>query len=293
MSQSSPVPLAPPNAVPILWRAMLGRPLKAELTRTDWAHAGKFCVRQGDVVVRSFGMKRIAKNSTFIDGPRRCLRDRLVSAKFMKVFLRFLFVACLVVSGITSADAENSPVTSAKARLTFAVADFDGDLRPDQADVRIGQSTVSQTDYWVQFRLTAAQRQMILVVAPAGGLEIAARDVNGDHAVDLVLTTVWRRRPVAILLNDGHGRFSQVDPAGFPEAFDECEQRWQSSTQLPQPGVLGNPPQSRHGISSALACIQRIWPSVRAVSQSRCGFLASLFLIAHRGRAPPLQVIQL
>ena len=236
-------------------------------------------------------MKLIVQDPAFIDSPARCRREGLVSAKLMFVFLRFLFIACLVVSGITSADAENSPVTSVKTRLTFAVADFDGDLRPDQADVRIGQSTVSQTDYWIQFQLTAAERQMILVVAPSGGLEIAARDVNGDHAVDLVLTTVWLRRPVAILLNDGHGRFSQVDPSGFPRAFDDGQQRWQSSTQLPQPGVLGNPPQSRHGISSALACIQHIWPSAGAVSRSRRGFLGSLFLIAHRGRAPPLQVI--
>jgi aromatic ring-cleaving dioxygenase len=245
-----------------------------------------------DIVVRSFGMKLIVKNSNLIDSRRKCRRDGLVSVKFMKGFLRLLFLACLVV-GTTSADAENSPVTSVRTRLTFAVADFDGDLRPDLADVQIGQSSVSLTDYWVQFRLTAAERQMILVVAPSGGLEIAARDVNGDHAVDLVLTTVWLGRPVAILLNDGHGRFSEVDPSGFPEAFNECQQRWQSSTQLPPSGALGSPPQSRYGISSAVACIQRLWPSVGAISHASCGFLSSPFLNACRGRAPPFEVIHL
>src|ERR1700733_2725271 len=236
-------------------------------------------------------MKLIVKNSHFMVGCRRRRLAGLASVELMKGFLRFLFLACLVVGGIASTDAQTSPVTSAGSRLTFAVADFDGDLRPDLADVGVGRGSVSLTDYWIRFRLSAAERQTILVVAPSGGLEIAARDVNGDHAIDLIVTTVWLRRPVAILLNDGHGRFSQVDPSGFPRAFDDGQQRWQSSTHLPQPGVLGNPPQSRHGISSALACIQHIWPSAGAVSRSRRGFLGSLFLIAHRGRAPPLQVI--
>jgi hypothetical protein len=211
----------------------------------------------------------------------------------MKGFLQLLILACLVLGGIASADAQTSPVSSAPTRLTFAVADFDGDLRPDTADVGMGRSSASLTDYWIRFRLTAAERQTILVVAPSGGLEIAARDVNGDHAIDLIVRTVWLRRPVTILLNDGHGRFSRVDPAGFPEAFRECGTRWSSSAQQLPCGVLGSPPQSRCGIFSAAARAPRDWPRVGAVSPLSFGFVGSALLIAHLGRAPPSEVTHL
>ncbi len=211
----------------------------------------------------------------------------------MNGFLRLLILACLVVGGIANADAQSSPVASAGSRLTFAIADFDGDFRPDLADVRIGRSSVSLTDYWIRFHLSASERQTILVVAPSGGLEIAARDVNGDHAIDLILTTAWLRRPVAILLNDGRGSFSRVDPAGFPEAFRECGLRWSSSPQQLPCGVLGSPPQSRCGIFSGAKRAPRDWPRVGAVSLSSSDFVGSPLLIAHFGRAPPSEVAHL
>jgi hypothetical protein len=238
-------------------------------------------------------MKLIVKNSHFMVGCRGRRFAGLASVELMKGFLRFLFLACLVVGGIASTDAQTSPVTSAGSRLTFAVADFDGDLRPDLADVGVGRGSVSLTDYWIRFRLSAAERQTILVVAPSGGLEIAARDVNGDHAIDLIVTTVWLRRPVAILLNDGHGRFSRVDPAGFPEAFRECGLRWSSSPQQLPCGVLGNPPQSRCGIFSAAERAPRDWPRVGAVSLLSYAFVGSAPLLAHLGRAPPSEVTHL
>jgi len=238
-------------------------------------------------------MKAIPINS---DRTARCHGQRpeaLSPPKFMSGFLRLLILACLVLCGMASAVAQTSPVTSAGSRLTFAVADFDGDLRPDLADVGIGRSSVSLTDYWIRFRLSAAERQTILVVAPSGGLEIAARDVNGDHAIDLIVTTVWLRRPVAILLNDGHGRFSRVDPAGFPEAFRESGLRWGSSPQQLPCGALGSPPQSRCGIFSAAAREPRDWPRVGNVSLLSFGFVRSALLIAHLGRAPPSEVTHL
>jgi hypothetical protein len=100
--------------------------------------------------------------------------------------------------------------------LAFAVADFDGDLRPDLAHIQIGRSDAALTDYWVQLQLSGAGQQSILVVAPSGGLQISVRDVNGDDAPDLVLTTSWLKTPVAILLNDGRGGFSRKEPSAFP-----------------------------------------------------------------------------
>jgi hypothetical protein len=102
-----------------------------------------------------------------------------------------------------------------------AFADFDGDMRPDSARVQRGLASTGGESYAIDFRFSASDAPASMsVVAPRGGLRIEARDVNGDNAVDLVLTTAWFGQPVAILLNDGHGNFSATAPAAYPRAFD-------------------------------------------------------------------------
>src|SRR5579863_1823099 len=154
------------------------------------------------------------------------------------------------VNSKTSASSKTSTDSPAGLGLPFAIGDLDGDLRPDLANIQTGRSDVSQTDYWIQLQLTAAERQTILVVGPTGGLQIVARDVNGDNALDLVLTTAWLKEPVAILLNDGHGVFSRVDPRAFPGAFQEPETNWRVPAE-PVLNVVGIPLQPRAGQLSA------------------------------------------
>src|ERR1700747_1600027 len=88
--------------------------------------------------------------------------------------------------------------------LPFAVADFDGDLHPDVVTVQAGTSNSRTSNYSIQLRLSAIGQHSIQLVAPAGGLLIEARDVDGNHAIDLVIRTAWFKLPVAIFLNDGH-----------------------------------------------------------------------------------------
>ena len=105
------------------------------------------------------------------------------------------------------------------AATHFAIADFDGDNRPDLATVETGLIGVSHARYWIGFRMSAGARQTIGVNAPVGGLEIASRDVNGDNITDLVVSTAWLKSPVAVLVNDGHGNFTMHDPAAFSIAL--------------------------------------------------------------------------
>jgi hypothetical protein len=213
-------------------------------------------------------------------------RDDLVWVGFMFRFLCLLFLASVVVYAAAGADFQSGHFALVGPGLPYAVADFDGDLRPDLADVQIGRSDVSLTDYWIRLQLSAAGRQSILVVAPSGGLQIDARDVNGDHALDLVLTTTWLRQPVAILLNDGRGNFSRVDPSAFPEVFKEPKTSWGFATQQVSEAV-GVPPQSRVGIWPEKARLPHVGSGLGAIPPSDCGFLLNLFLISQPGRAPP------
>jgi len=120
---------------------------------------------------------------------------------------------------------ESTAPTATQWNSRFAIGDFDGDSRPDLATVQSGPDR-SGTRYWIHLEFSTGLRDAIGVTAPSGGLHITSRDVNGDHFLDLVVTTAWQHRPVAVLLNDGHGRFTLRDPALFPRAVLDCESSW-------------------------------------------------------------------
>ncbi len=169
----------------------------------------------------------------------------------------------------------------------FAIADFDGDQHPDLARVQIGESSSYQTQYWIQLQLTHEGRQLIGVVAPIGGLQLAASDVNGDHAIDLVLSTVWLNRPVAILLNDGHGQFTAEKPSAFPDAFRRAVGDGISQTRRSHGAASATP--TRLGI---YAQIGRVRPAAasRGCRHRSLEIVVSAFWLPHRGRAPPYRI---
>jgi len=194
------------------------------------------------------------------------------------------------LAGSASAvDRPSGPAALPGSGLSFSIADFDGDSKPDLASVENGKSDLTRTDDLIHLQLSAAGRQTFQIVAPVGGLQIVARDVNGDHTLDLVLTTTWLGQPVAILLNDGHGSFSREDPTAFPEVFSESEANCASNTEHAT-DAIGAPPQSREDICSGSDFFphRRELASFAASSDSRAGF--SPFLISHLGRAPPFEV---
>ena len=188
-----------------------------------------------------------------------------------------------------NSEANYTPVPAARTGLPFAVADFDGDLRPDLASVESGANQSGSTNYSIQLHLSAAGGQSIQLIAPAGGLFIEARDVNGDNAVDLVVSSAYFGRPVAVLLNDGHGSFSQAAPSDFPGAFSSSKAfEAVSSAQLADAGGL--PPQPRLPVCSdgslydARHCAARI-------CGPRFAFVSNLLSSSLHGRAPPSKLL--
>lgn len=206
----------------------------------------------------------------------------------------FLWISLLLLCGLpsagtaTAAEIQNAPITSIGPGPQFAIADFDGDLHPDLASIQAGQTAVSSgtSTYWIQLRLSAVGPQSIRLVAPAGGLLIEARDVNGDSAMDLVVATAWLRQPVAILLNDGHGGFSQVEPAAFPAAFSESTTNLATASN-PATDVVAVPPPSRPGLRVESSASPHLAWRAGSVSPFSAAFRPTSFLISHAGRAPP------
>ena len=229
-------------------------------------------------------MDTFAPNFAFF----KFLSHHFATVRFLYRSVCLLFLAGLMGGAVAAADVPNAHVASPGPNLSFSVADFDGDSKPDLASVQTGKSDLTRAAYWIQLRLSAAGRQTFQIVAPIGGLQIASRDVNGDQALDLVLTT-WLGRPVAILLNDGHGNFSRVEPTVFPEAFQESETSWSSSTDHAIDAV-GIPPQSREDIGPQRNLFLHWRSQARFAAPSDSRFAVRPFLTSHLGRAPPIAV---
>jgi hypothetical protein len=228
-------------------------------------------------ITRQLGRRKVSKH----DGRASC-------SLFLPISLLLLFG---LAGSYTAKAAENQSglASSAGPGAQFAIADFDGDFRPDLASVQAGQTTAGTSSYWIQLRLSAVGRQSIQIAGPSGGLSIEARDVNGDHAVDLVLTTAWFRQPVAILLNDGHGGFSRVEPTAFPGAFSESKTNWASCSN-PTTGAVGLPAQSRTGLCPETRTLLSIKSHADSILLSGARLPLNPYQISHAGRAPPLEV---
>jgi hypothetical protein len=196
-----------------------------------------------------------------------------------------LLLVVLFARIATGTEPQDTASNSVGPTSQYTVADFDGDFRPDLVGVQTGRSGFSGTQYWIELELSSEGRQSIPVFATPGGIQIAARDVNGDRSLDLVLTTTGRGQPVAILLNDGHGGFTRVDPAAYPNAFRDTSTLGSHSREGHDcPGI---PPSSTTG---AVVAESRIpVTGSYGVSQTCPSLRLSRFLSSQLGRAPPFQ----
>jgi hypothetical protein len=226
-------------------------------------------------------------------GVSRFPQLHFAAVRFLYCSLCVLVFTCLLGGAAVAADVPGAPAASFGPSQSFSVADFDGDSKPDLASVQYGTSDSTRTAYRIQLHLSAAGSQFFQITAPIGGLQIVSRDVNGDNALDLVLTTTWLRQPVAILLNDGHGSFTRVDPDAFPEAFSESGTTWSSTTDSATDAV-GIPPQSRReDICSKTEFFLNRWSQSGSIAFSESRLSHAPFLLFHSPRAPPFEFPQL
>ena len=199
--------------------------------------------------------------------------------------VRTLLLFFILVGSSAAAEEAQNAAAAVSVGQQLAISDFDGDLHLDLAIVQAGATASGSTDYWIRLQLSAIGRQSIRIVAPAGGLLIEARDVNGDHAVDLILSTLLSE-PVAVFLNDGHGAFSRVAPAAFPGAFGNSLTNWASVSDHVKDAVAA-PPQLRPGIFQVANALTNIKTHTDVTPPSGGGFALDSFLASQAGRAPP------
>lgn len=218
--------------------------------------------------------------------------------RFHRLRNGLLWTCLLLILGILAprlplrADAGTETIASAGPGLPFAIADFDGDHRPDLASIQFGQTDSSTSDYWVQVQLSRSGQSVFRLVAPKGGLRIEARDVNGDHAVDLILSTAWLRQPVAILLNDGHGSFLRVAPTAFPAAFQRSDLNWSDSANQPIE-TFGISQEFRSGMCAQASKSASTQPDAASIQHAGVTFTSAYLLASCAGRAPPANILHI
>ena len=174
-----------------------------------------------------------------------------------------------------------------RASSSFAIADFDGDHKPDVASVKSDRTDSKTTYYTIHFRLSEGLQPPIGITARTGGLKLFWRDVNGDDALDLVVRTSLDSNLVTVLLNDGHGRFTQTPPEKFPGLEREPEFYFRVARHQVADGVSSLPSRTTLGENGEQASGSRLGPIFEATSaqenQSYCSFLSE----SGAGRSPP------
>jgi hypothetical protein len=105
----------------------------------------------------------------------------------------------------------------------WAVADFDGDSRPDMAITKMEAQGAGYV-YWLELDLSTSHADdpaqqnsgFPFIASSMFGLHLTPRDVDGDHDLDIVVSIGFARQPVAVWINDGQGGFEEGDLAAYP-----------------------------------------------------------------------------
>lgn len=198
----------------------------------------------------------------------------------------FLLVVLGSFLGSIPAQASNPILQVSGSTVPFAIDDFDGDGRPNLAIVEPGSNGSSLSIYRIQVQLGDGGWQSTDMVAPSGGLRLAARDVNGDGIPDLIVSLAWREEPFAVLLNDGHASFSQADPS----SFQRVSGRHEHSLNGYSPGLADTVairPQAPVGDLSGSEYLLHPRPVTGFIPQTNSGSFLSALLVSLPGRAPP------
>jgi hypothetical protein len=131
--------------------------------------------------------------------------------------LLLLIAACLfTVPGFASGAEHQAAAMHLLRPGVAAVADLDGDHIPDIASgINTGRTSEGYS-YRVDLDLSGNPRTKPLSILSddSTGLKIEAVDVDGDHDLDLIITSRLSR-PISVWLNDGRGSFTQGDLAEY------------------------------------------------------------------------------
>jgi hypothetical protein len=214
------------------------------------------------------------------------------SLRLTSLVIRVLTAVCLLVSvkGIVVAAATPGSAPFANDGQVpghFVIGDFDGDQKPDLATVHVDQSHIELTEYSIHLQLSRGLNLSVGLTAPSGGLQLFSRDVNGDDILDVVVRTTLDSNLVAVLINDGHGKFTLAKPEMFPELKNEPGSRFNSETGCWAERVVLLPSRGFARDHFGAEITQRIKAVTEELRREKTPNFRSPFCHSDFGRSPP------
>jgi hypothetical protein len=171
---------------------------------------------------------------------------------------------------------------------TLALADFDGDDKPDGAILLQSDVSRGQGNFELELHFTGRSNTDIKFQSPEPSVTVEALDIDHDGDIDLVIEQSLTRKRLQVWINDGHGNFERGRMEDFPSVVVPIRDKVGSSERL-EPSVLSLP--SQRGFESMLvACHIAGRPPCET---DFLHFSISLFPLDHspsltQSRAPPL-----
>ena len=104
-----------------------------------------------------------------------------------------------------------TPQLGSTAAPPLVIADLDGDHRLDVAVGSRSGNSVAGFFYRIDLGLTGSTQASSFTIfdRAATGFAIATQDLDGDHDLDFIITSLPLRRPIGVWINDGTGRFER------------------------------------------------------------------------------------
>lgn len=112
-------------------------------------------------------------------------------------------------------------LTGALPGGSWVIADFNGDGQPDILTSTLDRRGTSGYRHQMDLRIGSRGdvRSAFQVVGASRGLNLFARDVDGDHDLDVVITSFFSDAPVGVWINDGAGIFTEGRCSAYPAAI--------------------------------------------------------------------------
>ena len=131
--------------------------------------------------------------------------------------VKWLLSALGILFALAAPAVAATPQLGSTTEPPLVIADLDGDHRLDVAVGSRSGNSLAGFLYRIDVSLTSSTQASSFTIfdLSATGFNIATQDLDGDHDLDLVVTSLPFRRPIGVWINDGTGRFERGEAGRY------------------------------------------------------------------------------
>jgi len=220
----------------------------------------------------------------------RLLCVRLVAAAALTLTTQWVCAQDGLEGALSRGNLASQSKLGAPFSQTLAIADFDGDNKPDGAVlVDYGWRRPQSSLRTIELHFTGRSNTDLTFSSNETTLAISALDVNRDGAADIVVEQPFAHKRLQVWLNDGRGGFRKVRSEDFPSADVGDRDRLESPSQRPDCPALCLQPQRGSAIAVLTACPSpHCSYSIREQALPPGSSVGSRGVAPNSPRAPPL-----